>query len=259
MDSSKCLHAIENAHTLNVADIAVNEQNAFVYSGSRDYSVKGWDTTTGKCIAEFSAPRNIVTTLALPPGASSIAGSLLFQGAEDLCVRVWDIKSNSKQPSMHLKDYIYFPISMSLHPTGYYMATGCKGFNSVGCEVKIWDLRSTSKPLTELRGGHSQDVTGVCYSETPSNKGDDYHSTKLVSISKDGSINIWDSNNEPVAGLPTAFGQQLTSVAVGPPGDEFNFIVSAFDGSLSSYTLEEKRGKGQATIQLTASTKPFIT
>ena len=84
---------------------------------------------------------------------------------------------------------------------GKYLATGSKGFNSVGCEVKIWDLRKTSAPCAELKG-HSHDVVGVKYSEggssgagrsnVPSVPG----GLKLISASKDGSIFVWDATNE---------------------------------------------------------------
>ena len=84
---------------------------------------------------------------------------------------------------------------------GKYLATGSKGFNSVGCEVKIWDLRKLSSPCAELKG-HSHDVVGVKYSELGSSGagGSNVHSDrgglKLISASKDGSIFVWDASNE---------------------------------------------------------------
>ena len=95
---------------------------------------------------------------------------------------------------------------------GRYLATGSKGFNSVGCEVKVWDLRNTAAPCAELKG-HSHDVVGVKYAQggegsTVGGKGSsssgaggtNIHGTqeglKLISASKDGSIFIWDATNE---------------------------------------------------------------
>ena len=216
---------------MNIAAVAVNiNDTSIVYSGSRDYGVKGWEIETGKMIAQFSAPRNIVTTMEY---ASGNASSLLFQGSEDLCVRAWDTKSSSSQPALHITGYVYFPTSMAVHPglfvclfvclfffvslcvtsthhsvncfntplDGKYLATGSKGFNSVGCEVKIWDLRKTSAPFAELKG-HSHDVVGVKYSEGGSSGARGSSSPgvpgglKLISTSKDGSIFVWDATNE---------------------------------------------------------------
>ena len=114
------MRTIEKAHSLNVSAIDIGKDAKTAYSGSRDYSVKAWDTETGICKMEFSCPRNIVTVLKM-----ELSGDLsLFQGSEDLSVRVWDTKSNSKQPSMLMNSFVYFPLSLSLHPDGNYMATG---------------------------------------------------------------------------------------------------------------------------------------
>ena len=112
--TGSCTKTIEEAHTMNIAAVAVNiNDTSIVYSGSRDYGVKGWEMETGKMIAQFSAPRNIVTTMEY---ASDNASSLLFQGSEDLCVRAWDTKSSSSQPALHITGYVYFPTSMTVHP-----------------------------------------------------------------------------------------------------------------------------------------------
>ena len=82
--------------------------------------MKSWDTETGLRKAEFSCPRNIVTSLTIDHSAETS----LFQGSEDLCVRVWDTKNNSKQPSMLINSFVYFPLSLDLHPDGNYLAAG---------------------------------------------------------------------------------------------------------------------------------------
>jgi WD40 repeat protein len=227
--------------------VAVGKNTDRVYSGSRDYGVKGWDAQTGKCVAEFSAPRNIVTTLEFESSGESI----LFQGSEDLCVRAWDTKSGSKLPAIHITGYVYFPTSMAVSSNGYHLATGCKGFNGVGCEVKIWDIRKTAKPLSELQG-HTHDVTGVKYSKDGS---------KLVSVSKDGSIILWDSAAsgatassssayKKLTGI-TGTGKYFTSVVMAPhlesSSSTVDFAVSAFDGSISFYRASLSSGADNNT------------
>ena len=41
----------------------------------------------------------------------------------------------------------------------FHIFSGTKGFDSVGCDVKIWDLRKSVQPLQDLKG-HTQDVVG---------------------------------------------------------------------------------------------------
>jgi WD40 repeat protein len=112
----------------------------------------------------------------------------LFQGSEDLCIRVWDTRQSSlvTQPAMHITGYVYFPLCLDFHADGNLFATGSKGFNSVGCEVKLWDIRKVVAPISEFHG-HSQDVTGCKFN----NKFDDV----LTSCSKDGSIFLWNIKN----------------------------------------------------------------
>ena len=42
----------------------------------------------------------------------------------------------------------------------YIIFEGTKGFDSVGCDVKIFDLRKSNHPVQELKG-HTQDVVGT--------------------------------------------------------------------------------------------------
>eukprot|EP01034_Spumella_vulgaris_P037323 gene37323-46054_t len=64
-------------------------------TGSRDYSVKGWDIETGRAMAEWKAPRNIVTCM-----TCGTDPNMLYQGSEDLCIRIWDIRTSNAQPAL---------------------------------------------------------------------------------------------------------------------------------------------------------------
>eukprot|EP01038_Epipyxis_sp_PR26KG_P004742 gene4742-6653_t len=183
-NSTESQVTFSNAHSLNISSITMSPgDSSKVFSGSRDYTVKGWDVESGSCIAEFSAPRNIVTCMQF--GMSN--QNYLYQGSEDLCIRTWDIRDSSRQPVVHITGYIYFPLCMDIHDNGYLLATGCKGFNSVGCEVKLWDFRNTSQAICDYKG-HSQDVTGCKFSKQQLSN----ETGLLYSCSKDGTIFAWD-------------------------------------------------------------------
>ena len=113
--------------------------------------MKGWDTETGLCKTEFSCPRNIVTSLIIERQTESS----LFQGSEDLCVRVWDTRSNSKQPNMLLNSFVYFPLSLDLDPRGNYLAAGNLVMLSILPTSVMYNSRTFllnfTLPLVELK------------------------------------------------------------------------------------------------------------
>ena len=132
--------------------------------------------------------------------------------------------------------------------------TGCKGFDSNGCEVKLWDLRAPERCLTEYKG-HSMDVTAVRY--CPS-------SGRLFSVSKDGSLFAWNGaycssssgggGVSPHVACRRGSGKHFTSLVVhgGPAGAAL--LAGAFDGSLSRYSFSEDSG----SLLLQAATPPFF-
>jgi WD40 repeat protein len=226
-DSAELVQTISQTHELNVSAVSIEHGGKRVFTGSRDYHVKGWDVETGLCTSTFSCPRNIVTALDFDQKHNP---HLLYQGSEDLCIRAWDTRSSQGNvPARHLSGYVYFPLCLALHPDGNTLASGCKGFNSVGCEVKLWDLRQTAAPLTEFRG-HTQDVTGCRFS--PDGK-------DLVSVSKDGIVFAWNTAQSdaesPVAQLST--GRIYSSLAVLDGEEKGTFVSGAFDGSISRVRL----------------------
>ena len=229
--TGNCERTINDAHLLNISGLAVCAEKQELCSGSRDYAVKTWDLSTGACRETFSAPRNIVTCMQY-----DYSGNLIYQGSEDLCVRIWDTRSSSKQPSIHITGYVYFPLCMSSCPSsgGTYLATGCKGFNGVGCEVKVWDIRNVSHvPVADMHG-HEHDVNSCQF----------VHSNQLLSASKDGSCVIWNPQlnlGQKIAKYISPDFLQYTSMAlssssIGSPAGT-SFSLGAFNGVFSNFSL----------------------
>ena len=226
--NGQCMQSFDNAHELNLSSIAIDENNGdgnTVWSGSRDYSVKQWDVTTGKCVSIYSCPRNIVTAMTVGTSCSTSSSSLsstgtytntgsgasplIYQASEDLKIRIWDPRKGSgtgtstgigmfKSPALEIGGFVYFALCLDLHRDGLLLATGCKGFNNVGCEVKVWDLRYTGRGPIHDYIGHSQDVTACKYVYSDSSSfanADASRSAQLVSCCKDGTIRVWNNNN----------------------------------------------------------------
>ena len=224
---------------MNIAAIDIHSSGLELATGSRDYSVKIWDITTSQCKQSYSASRNVVTSLIYASNSDSNANGnsnsnishshLLYQGGEDLSVRGWDTRSSNSKPALHMKDYIYFPTCISTLPSDCnYFSTGCKGFNSTGCEVKVWDIRKTDKAILVFNG-HTHDVNDCIYlnqshSTSSSSSSSSAHSPSysaellhcILSCSKDGSIALWDTRtNEKVAWL-SGCSRHFISIALLP-------------------------------------------
>jgi WD40 repeat protein len=183
---------------------------------------------------------------------SKAGDSLLYQGSEDLCVRAWDIRQGSPFPAVHMRGYVYFPLCMDIHSSGHYMATGCKGFDSTGCEVKLWDLRNTSKFVSEYVG-HGQDVTACKFSEM--------HSNLLVSGSKDGSVIAWDTTLDSGSVAPTKDSitrrqglHSHTSSPTTPQGSYVQNIGKAITGIAMSSAESSREGEGSVSEGSAGST-----
>lgn len=208
----------DNAHELNIMAITQSPfDKGAVVSGSRDYTVKRWDIESGECTATYSTPRNIVTTLE----ASPVHAALLYQGSEDLFIRVWDLRAASgTSPVQAIAGFVYFPVCMDVHPDGNLLATGCKGFDGVGCTVKLWDLRNSAQPVAEY-SGHNQDVVGCAFSSQDPDL--------LFSTSKDGSVRAWDTK----AAAPSE-GTKATAFASIPHTGKLNSCLAVPHGSVDN-------------------------
>ena len=171
-------------HTLTISAISEKTDGTLIASGSRDTTVRVWDSTTSKEITRNTTSRNLVTCMEWLPENSSI----LAQGSEDLKLRLWDFRTNIIKSSQTFTGYVYFPLCMSISNDGNRIMTGSKGFNGVGCEIRIWDIRM-NKQYIEL-SGHQQDVR-ECYflqHEEDNNSNSDI----IVTASKDKTIRLWD-------------------------------------------------------------------
>jgi WD40 repeat protein len=75
IQTGSCLHSVESAHSLNLSALALSSSGTHIGTGSRDYTVKRWDTTTVTAVNEFKVPRNIVTCLRF----DTDTGDMLYQ------------------------------------------------------------------------------------------------------------------------------------------------------------------------------------
>jgi len=188
--------AVLRGHELTVSAVDVTPDGCAVASGSRDCSVRVWDAATAReACAPAHTPQNVVTCLQWARGSGQLPPQALLQGGEDLRVRLWDTRHGLLNEAGALEGFTYFPLSLDASADGWHVATSSKGFNGVGCEVRLWDLRALgggsrasgasgargSKALLRTYIGHSQDATAVVF----------LSDAGIASGSKDGTVRVW--------------------------------------------------------------------
>ena len=126
----------------------------------------------------------------------------------------------------------------------------------LGCEVKLWDLRNTSKIITEYLG-HTHDVTGckfTNYKYLSGNCTNQYDT--LISISKDGSIISWDYKNDVNNKNENENNKTTNNIAIQKGGKYYTslsllsidenglqLVISSFDGTLSFKKYKNNNNK----------------
>lgn len=166
-------------HGLIVTGIAVDPAGKKLCTGSRDNFVHLWDIETGDCIKQSGKTRNLVTHICWVHGQLAVA-----QTSEDKSVRIWDTRTLQESILFPKKQYIQSHCDVS--QDGNYVLSSSNGFNGQGCEVTLWDMRTT-KLLNEY-WGHEETVS-ACYF-LPWKESVDL----IATSSMDSTVKVWEQS-----------------------------------------------------------------
>eukprot|EP00697_Spironema_sp_BW2_P010680 gnl/Spiro4/26016_TR12956_c0_g1_i1.p2 gnl/Spiro4/26016_TR12956_c0_g1~~gnl/Spiro4/26016_TR12956_c0_g1_i1.p2 ORF type:complete len:440 (+),score=150.20 gnl/Spiro4/26016_TR12956_c0_g1_i1:97-1416(+) len=109
---------------------AAGPVQAFLLSGSRDRTIKIWNTFTCQCLLTLVGHDNWVRSVIGHPN-----GNFLISVADDKSIRVWELRSQ-RCIKVYSDSHSHFISSAHFHPRIPMLATG-----SVDQSVKIWDCR----------------------------------------------------------------------------------------------------------------------
>jgi len=108
---------LQKGHSAVVKTLALSNDGNYLYTGSRDKSIKIWDVETGMEVRTLFGHQHTVNNLSV-----SGNGKLLASSSADLTVRLWDIVSGElKWTSPESREYM---TAVSFSPDGKYLAAG---------------------------------------------------------------------------------------------------------------------------------------
>ena len=83
MGCEKCLQTLEG-HSDSVTTVSFSADAAKVALGSRDYTVKLWDVTSGECLQTLEGHSDEVMSVSFSPDGTKIAS-----GSRDDTIKIW--------------------------------------------------------------------------------------------------------------------------------------------------------------------------
>ena len=202
---------IFRGHTDGVSSVAFSPNGRRVVSGSRDCTIRIWDTGTGELIAgPFEGHTYAVWAVAFSPD-----GTRVVSGSEDHTIRMWDTKAGELVAGP-FEGHTYAVLSVAFSPDGRRVVSGSRDRT-----IRIWDA-GTGELVAGPFEGHIFAVLSVAFSPD---------GTRVVSGSRDCTIRIWDVRTGVViAGPFDGSTRPVLSVAFSPDGTRV--VSGSEDGTI---------------------------
>jgi WD40 repeat protein len=111
---SACLQTLEG-HRRNVNSVAFSHDSSGLASGSRDWTVKIWDASSGTCIHTLNGHSNAVTSVAFSHDSSRLASA-----SWDRTVKIWDASNGTCLHTLEVGESL---LNLSFDSTGTCLHT----------------------------------------------------------------------------------------------------------------------------------------
>ncbi|PNH03143.1 WD repeat domain-containing protein, partial [Tetrabaena socialis] len=160
--TGQCTGTLLEGHTELVTSLAFSPDGRLLASGSRDCTLRLWDTATGLQTRMMEGHTGLISNVAFSPD-----GRQLVSGSADSTLRLWDIATGQFAVlkvgfcRFYLLDGLLGHMDsvsdVAFRPDGQQLASG-----SADNTLKLWDT-VTGKCITTL-DGHTGDVSTVVFS-----------------------------------------------------------------------------------------------
>lgn len=218
--------------SLQVLTLAFSADGTRLASGSKDTTVRLWDTTGTEAPMLLQGHQGWINALAFSPD-----GSLLASGDTDTAVHVWDTTSGALLATFpgHLSGVV----ALRFSPDGRTVASG-----SVDGTVRFWNIE-TQEALPMHITGHTESVKAVAFFTDGS---------RLASVAFNGVITLWDLKT--LEGMDIEIperGDMLSGAAFSPDGTQLASVSATgriyFDpGTGESLSTRTHMGESQVIL-----------
>ncbi len=200
-------------HRSDVLAVAFSPDRRTLASGSRDRTIRLWDTNTGEHKLTLEGHTSGVTCLAFSPD-----GNTLASGSWDHTIRLWDAETG--QPLQTLEEHTDGVRSVVFSPDGRTLASG--GYDNI---LRLWDAETGQhKPALE---GHTDYIRSVVFS--PDGR-------TLASGSYDRTLRVWDAETGELLRTLEGHTDGILSVAFSPDGG--TLASGSYDRTLRVWDAE---------------------
>ncbi|KAJ5642272.1 G-protein beta WD- 40 repeats containing protein [Penicillium lividum] len=184
-------------HSDWVWTVAFSPDGKQIASGSRDQTIKLWDTATGDLQKTLEGHSDWVRTVAFSPDGKQIAS-----GSDDRTIKLWDTATGDLQKTLEGHSGPINTVAFS--PDGKQIASG-----SLDQTIKLWD--TATGDLQKTLEGHLDSVWTVAFS--PDGK-------QIASGSNDKTIKLWDTATGDLQKTLEGHSHSVWTVAFSPDGKQ---------------------------------------
>ena len=175
-------------HTDKILCLAISPDGNLIASGSKDNSIKIFETKGFREIRTITSPRSKhVTALRFSPDSKS-----LLSGNKDKIAILWDMENSNNAVSFKGNSRKINDVAFS--PDGKLIATA--GDDMI---IRIWEKNNSQEPIYMLQG-HSSSITSIDFTSD---------GRFIGSASKDRTIRVWDYKNSNELSLRNKIGMYL--------------------------------------------------
>ncbi|CCA76249.1 related to WD40-repeat protein (notchless protein) [Serendipita indica DSM 11827] len=186
-------------HRAIVETVAFSSDGLVIISGSRDGTLRLWNSETGRQIGlPFEGHTDQVNSVAFSPDSRHIVSC-----SNDKTVRLWDVETGD-QVLPPLEGHTSWVNSVAFSPDACHVASG-----SHDCTVRLWNAEE-GRQIGEPFAGHTGAVRSVAFSP---------NGLQILSGSEDCTMRLWDVDTGVQIG-PVFRGHKawIRSVAFSPDG-----------------------------------------